>query len=159
MTTYTLGTDLNYTNETFPPADGLGVPFILQNTVDFSAQTISSTNASTVEVLEIPANHLVLAVWIYVHTADDTFPDTDFGTNTTPSTDVDRWQNSITLGSTGYVYVGSDAVGVDNPGGANPGMITTAATTIEALMLDSGTNVAKITTFALVVDLAVWKAR
>lgn len=159
MATYSFGEAYGSVNETVPMANGAGVPFVLQNTLDFSLQTISGSG-NTAEAISIPANTLILAVWMYVHTADTGMTDVEIGTlaNLGITADDDCFMDGGAAGGTfatiGYKYpagVVAETEADSNAGGQQPGYLVSTAGKICLSLNSSDTCTAKVTVFALCV--------
>lgn len=157
MATYSLGEAYASVNETVPPADGRGVPFILQNTINFDDSGITTTGGDDIiQVLNIPANTLVLAAWYYVSTVDAGVTDVNMGfagaSNSTPTL---NFIDNGSFATAGYVYT-AGAHATAQPGQANPGcFITTTADTLDLLFASNHEVQAVVTFYALCVDLAI----
>lgn len=157
MATYSFGEAYGSVNETVPMSDGAGVPFVLQNTLDFSLQTISGSG-NTAEAISIPVNTLVLAVWMYVHTADTGMTDVEIGTlsDLGGGPDDDCFIDSGSFATIGYKYhTAADIEEDSNAGGQAPGYFFTTAGKICFSLNSSDTCTAKVTVFALCVKLNI----
>lgn len=157
MATYSLGEAYARVNETVPPADGRGVPFILQNTIDFDASNITSSGGDDIiQVLNIPANTLVLAAWYYVSTVDAGVTDVNVGfAGAADGTPALNFIDNGSFATAGYVYT-AGAHATAQPGQANPGcFITTAADTLDVLFTSSDEIQAVVTFYALCVKLDI----
>ncbi|RPI55370.1 MAG: hypothetical protein EHM49_02035, partial [Deltaproteobacteria bacterium] len=123
-TTYTLGSyDFAEDNETVRPHPDRNRIFVLENTLDFSLRPVTGDTDGICQALNIPANTAVLGVWLYVHTVDAGVTDLDVGL-----ADGTEFMEQVSGAVAGYVF---DTSQPSNIGGANPGMIFTAADTID----------------------------
>jgi len=152
VTTYTLGsyTDLATDNQTVTPFYSKARLFVLKNKIDFSAYSVISDGDEIVEALNIPANTIVQAVWLYVETVDAGITDVDVGPGGAASV---LFLDGASFATTGYVYT---TAGAYNPfaGGTTPGYLFSSADTIDLLIKTSDTSdTAVLYVYALCVDL------
>jgi hypothetical protein len=157
MATYLFGEAYGSVNETVPMSNGAGVPFVLQNTLDFSLQTVSG-GGNTAEAVSIPADTLILAAWMYVHTADTGMTDVELGTlpDLGGGSDDDCFLDGASFATIGYKYhTAADANEVSNAGGQQPGYLVSTAGKLCLSLNSSDTCTAKVTVFALCVKLNI----
>lgn len=149
-TTYVLGEhlDLVVANSTVMPWEGKDRIHVLSNRIDFSGHHVTGDTDGMVEVLAIPINTLVLAVWAYVHTVDAAITDLDIGLGAGA-----EFMDGFSCATAGYKL---PAAGASSPGFANPGMFFATADTIDiAIQGTAEADTLDITVFALCVDLTI----
>lgn len=147
-TSYTLGSHgMVEANQLATPWKTKERLFVLENTVDFALQNVISDTDATIQVINVPANTAVLAVWMYVHTVDAGVTDMDVGLG-----EGVEFMEQISGAVAGYVYDNNQATLT----AAALGYIFTAADTIDVSIQGVQTaDTLKFTLFALCVDLTI----